>query len=79
MLESQVLSLNAPGRQTLRDFRRRFKLGNDPMLWGHDELLFEDERDLAALAPVDTDRLNLFLKKYFGYFFRVGCLLLYCC
>jgi len=27
---------------------------------------------LVALAPVDTDRLNIFLKKYFGYFFKVS-------
>ncbi len=27
---------------------------------------------MVALAPVDTDRLNIFLKKYFGYFFKVS-------
>lgn len=30
----------------------------------------EHEHDLVALAPVDTDRLNVFLKSYFGWFFR---------
>ena len=42
------------------------------MLWGRDEHLFSDERDLVALAPVETDRLNIFLKDHFGYFFKVN-------
>jgi len=78
LLESQVLSLSQPASSTLRDFRRWFdprSTGvNDskkqPVLWGHDEKLFSDEHDLVALAPVDNDRLNIFLKAYFGYFFK---------
>lgn len=44
-----------------------------PALLGRDEDLFSEinENDLAALAPVDTDRLNIFLKKYCGSFFKV--------
>lgn len=83
MLESQVLSLSQPGPRTLKDFRRWFATaanrGSDsnppPALWGHDEKLFSNEHDLVALAPVDTDRLNIFLKTYFGYFFKVCSLL----
>lgn len=70
MLESQVLSLNAPGSKTLAAFRRWFRSMGTPVLWGHDERLFSDEHDLVALAPADTDRLNNLLKDHFGYFFK---------
>jgi len=43
-----------------------------PVLWGRDRELFRDERDLVALAPVDSDRLNEFLRNYFGWFFKVS-------
>lgn len=43
-----------------------------PVLWGRDSDLFENSRDLIALAPVDTDRLNVFLKSYFGWFLKVS-------
>ena len=69
MLENQVLSLNPPGSRTLAAFRRWFQSKSESVLWGHDERLFSDEHDLVALAPVDSDRLNNFLKDYFGYFF----------
>ncbi|KAG8533930.1 uncharacterized protein KY384_001671 [Bacidia gigantensis] len=68
--ENQVLALSTPRKRVLRDFRRSFKPGNIPSLWGRDEQLFDDERDLVALAPIDTDRLNLFLKSYFGFLFK---------
>ena len=42
------------------------------MLWGRDKSLFDDSRDLVALAPVDTDRLNVFLKSYVGWLFQVS-------
>jgi len=72
MLESQILSLSIPAARTLRYFHQSFKPKDVPTLWGRDEELFSNERDLVALAPVDTDRLNIFLKKYFGYFFKVS-------
>lgn len=40
------------------------------MLWGRDKHLFDDEEDLVALAPVETDRLNILLQDYFGWFFK---------
>lgn len=43
-----------------------------PALWGHDKHIFDKRDDLIALAPVDTDRLNVFLKAYFGWFFQVS-------
>lgn len=70
VLESQVLALSAPAPRTLEDFRRWYKSTSVPVLWGHDSHLFEDSRDLIALAPVDTDRLNVFLKSYFGWFLK---------
>ena len=43
-----------------------------PLLWEHDEKLFENEQDLVALAPVDTDRLNYLLRTYCGWLFKVS-------
>ena len=71
LLESQVLSLSSPSSRTLRAFRKCFKLRQNE-LWGKDQTLYDDEKDLVALAPVDTDRLNIFLKKYFGRLLKVG-------
>lgn len=71
ILESQILLLNSPSSRTLRDFKRWFKPSSTPALWERDEHLFDYKEDLVALAPVDTDRLNLFLKSYFGWFFQV--------
>ncbi|CAD6567923.1 MAG: hypothetical protein ASARMPREDX12_000842 [Alectoria sarmentosa] len=79
ILESQILSLSSPTSRTLKDFKTWFTSGSltpdstapTVALWGRDEHLFDNENDLVALAPVDTDRLNLFLKSYFGWFFQV--------
>ena len=71
IVESQALALSTPGARTLRDFRRSFCPMGVPTLLGRDESLFTSEKDLVALAPVDTDRLNVFLKKYFGSLFKV--------
>ena len=72
ILESQLLSLNAPALQTFKDFKRWFMSAATPVLWGRDEQLYDDEEDVVALAPVDSDRLNRFLKSYFGWFFGVN-------
>lgn len=72
MLESQILSLSPPGSRMLAAFRRWFGSEGTPVLWGHDEQLFSYEHDLVALASVDTDRLNIFLKDHFGYLFKVS-------
>ena len=73
ILESRVLSLSSPNNRTLRNFRRAFKpKTHSAALWDRDEQLLANERDLVALAPMDTDRLNMFLKGYFGYFFKVS-------
>ena len=66
-----MLSLNSPEQRTLKAFQRHFKPMETPLLFDYDENLFLNGQDLVALAPVDSDRLNSFLKKYFGYFFRV--------
>lgn len=79
ILESQILSLSSPASRTLKDFKTWFTSDSltpgstapTVALWGRDEHLFDKEEDLVALAPVDTDRLNLFLKSYFGWFFQV--------
>jgi hypothetical protein len=81
LLESGVLALSKPEKRTLRAFKRWFSSsgvpelwGQDedvPVLWGRDQDLFKDERDLVALAPVESDRLNEFLRKYFGWFLKV--------
>ncbi|KAL9069730.1 MAG: hypothetical protein Q9161_005315 [Pseudevernia consocians] len=70
ILESKVLALNTPSSRTVKNFKKWFKSKSMPVLWGRDEHLFENETDLVALAPVDTDRLNLFLKSYFAWFFK---------
>ncbi|KAL8767037.1 MAG: hypothetical protein Q9209_006331 [Squamulea sp. 1 TL-2023] len=71
-LESRILTLNAPSPRTLEAFRRWFRMTSVPVLWGRDQHLFDDARDLVALAPVDNDRLNTLLKTYFGWFFKQG-------
>ena len=76
ILESQVLALNAPTTHMLKSIRKWFTAKSLPgkpftILWGRDQDIFKDKRDLVVLAPVDSDRLNVFLKSYFGWFFRV--------
>ncbi len=65
-----MLALNPPSRRTLKAFKKWFTLRSVPVLWGRDSHLFDDENDLVGLAPVDTDRLNILLQNYFGWFFR---------
>jgi hypothetical protein len=72
ILENQVLALQRPSSRTLRVFKQWFKASTRrPVLLGRDETLFDDEQDIVALAPVETDRLNVFLQAYFGRFFEV--------
>ena len=70
LLESQILSLSPPAESTLNAFRRWFTSTAVPVLWGRDQHLFDDDRDLVALAPVDNDRLNHFLRTHLGWLFR---------
>lgn len=44
-----------------------------PVLWGADEEIYDGENDgdLVALAPVDSDPLNLFIRSKFGFLLRV--------
>lgn len=70
LLESRILSLNQPSRRTLKVFKHWFSASAVPVLWGRDTKLFDEEQDLVALAPIETDRLNIFLQNYFGWFFR---------
>ncbi|KAL9120168.1 MAG: hypothetical protein Q9187_003276 [Circinaria calcarea] len=70
LLEAKVLSLNSPTSRTLRDFRKWFVSNSVPVLWGRDKDLYKNELDLVALAPVDSDRLNNFLKRFFGWIFK---------
>ena len=71
VLESKVLALNAPSSRLVRNLDTGFKSESVSALWGRDEHLFENENDLVALAPLETDRLNVFLSSYFGWFFKV--------
>jgi hypothetical protein len=71
LLESQILALQQPNKRSLAIFRRWFDNSARPVLWGRDEQLFDNENDLVSLAPVDTDRLNIFLRTYIGWFFKV--------
>lgn len=70
LLQSQVLALSTPSHRTLKAFRQWFASKDVPVLWGHDQNLFTDERDLVALAPSETDRLDVFLQDYLGWFFK---------
>lgn len=72
ILESHVLRLSAPTPRVLRAFKRWFLSNPLPVLWGRDKELFRNEQDLVALAPVETDRLNIFLQNYFGWFLKVS-------
>ena len=75
VLENKVLALNPPTTRTLRAFKWWYNPGVSrgvPVLWGKDENLFQDERDFVALAPAETDRLNIFLQTHFGWFFKVS-------
>lgn len=53
-------------------FKRWYLHHPRPVLWGRDKDLFRNEQDLVALAPVETDRLNIFLQKYLGWFLKVS-------
>ncbi|KAL8886834.1 MAG: hypothetical protein Q9205_006461 [Flavoplaca limonia] len=70
VLESQVFALSRPASRVLRDFRRAFGKDTMPALWDRDEHLYDNERDLVALAPDDHDRLNMMLKDFFGFLFK---------
>lgn len=72
MLESRVLALSAPTPRSLAMFKRWYLHHPRPVLWGRDKDLFRNEQDLVALAPVETDRLNIFLQKYLGWFLKVS-------
>ncbi|KAI4228054.1 MAG: hypothetical protein LQ349_006609 [Xanthoria aureola] len=70
VLESRVLALSAPTPRSLDMFKRWYLHYPGPVLWGRDQDLFRNEQDLVALAPVETDRLNIFLQKYLGWFLK---------
>ncbi|KAI4261280.1 MAG: hypothetical protein L6R42_003516 [Xanthoria sp. 1 TBL-2021] len=70
VLESRVLALSAPTPRSLAMFKRWYLHHPRPVLWGRDKDLFRNEQDLVALAPVETDRLNIFLQKYLGWFLK---------
>jgi hypothetical protein len=71
ILESQVLALQKPTSRTLKAFKQWFKPHSvSPVLLGRDRDLFNDETDLVALAPVDTDRLHIFLSAHLGWLLK---------
>jgi len=51
-------------------FKQWFTSASTLVLWGRNGELCKDEGDLVALAPVETDRLNILLQSYRGWFFR---------
>ena len=71
LLESRILALSAPAVRSVKCFKTWFTSASIPVLWGHDEHLFDKEKGLLALAPVDTDKLDHILIAYFGWLFRV--------
>lgn len=73
MLEKNILALDSPSPGTLIAFRRWFNSKAVPVFWGRDRVLFADATDLAALASVESDRLNGVLRRYCGWFLMVCC------
>ena len=71
LLQSNILALEGPTESTLDVFRRwyspKFQGTAIPVLGGRDGDLLVDHEDLVALALVDQDRLNRFLRHYFGW------------
>ncbi|CAD6582030.1 MAG: hypothetical protein ASARMPREDX12_000737 [Alectoria sarmentosa] len=60
-------------KRKVKEYRRRsiaFGKPNIDLESPSSKHLFDKEKDLVALAPVDTDRLNQFLAIYFGWLFR---------
>lgn len=55
ILEKQILEMSPPGSWSLREFKKWFTITSLPVLWGRDLNLFENERDLVALGPVETE------------------------
>ncbi|CZR65468.1 uncharacterized protein PAC_15368 [Phialocephala subalpina] len=72
LLESDMHKLERPSQRTVSTLREWFHANNVPVLSGLDKTLLNDEftEDLVALAPVDTDRLNMFLQNNLGYLLR---------
>ena len=69
VLESKVLALRQPDKRTLSVFKKWMSAGV-PVLWGQEKTIYDDEGDLAALAPNEPDRLSYLLQRYFGWVFR---------
>ncbi|KAE8446491.1 hypothetical protein EG329_011954 [Mollisiaceae sp. DMI_Dod_QoI] len=72
LLQSEIHKLERPSSRTITNLRDWFHANNVPVLGGLDKTLLDDNftEDLVALAPVDTDRLNIFLQNNFGYLLR---------
>ena len=69
ILESKIIALQPPDSGALRAFRNWF-FTVIPVLWGRDKNLYDDTNDLVTLAPTETDRLNAFLQRHLGWWFR---------
>ena len=75
MLDSAILSIRRPSRQTAKAFRNYFmNVGSSgdeyPTLGGGSATLYDDRQDLVALGRLpEEDRLTRFLRKYCSLLF----------
>ena len=68
-MESTMLSLRRPARQTFDAFLDHFKTPYSA-LGGRNAALYDDRDDLVALSrPTEEDRLTMVLRNYFPFLF----------
>ena len=73
-MESTMLSLRRPAKQTFDAFLDNFHSNNPEtpysILGGHSASLYDEREDLAALhRPVEEDRLTMLLRNYLPFLF----------
>jgi hypothetical protein len=77
ILESTILSLRRPSKQTYKAFYNKFHNAEDgeetfPTLGGTSAAVYDDRGDIMALArPTEEDRLTMFLRKHCPILFMV--------
>lgn len=70
--EQEVRNFKRPPKRSLSNFKRYFARKDGNVLFGDDENLLDEPRDLVALSPSEDDRLISFLRYTCGYCFKVG-------
>jgi len=77
ILESTILSLRRPSKQTYKAFYNTFHNVEDgeetfPTLGGASAAVYDDRGDIMALArPTEEDRLTMFLRNHCPILFMV--------